>query len=416
MPVYWPGGARRRGGVILVCGSCTEREKASVETATGVVGSGRERERAEAETEGTEYQSRRSLADRPVVAVKRLLAGVGVERRGRLTRNVGSFNRGRWSWEEAKMNMPKPKDKPFAIPKPMVWEAYRRVAANKGAPGVDGQALDEFEADLRDNLYRIWNRMSSGSYFPPPVRAVEIPKPHGGGVRVLGVPTISDRVAQTVAAMHLEPLVEPRFHPDSYGYRPSKSALEAVGTCRRRCWEFDWIIDLDVQKFFDTVPWDLVVRAVEAVTDCRWVLLYVKRWLAAPLQRPDGTLVERDKGTPQGSAISPILANLFMHFAFDAWMARNYPDCPFERYADDGVPRTRKEGRCRRRSDGRGAVREMEEPGCVVWWPSAVALQGEAANHREVRRSRAGVLSVAEKARCQRVRCGSRRRAEANHR
>ena len=140
--------------------------------------------------------------------------------------------------------MPKPKDKPFAIPKQLVWEAYRRVAANKGAPGVDGQALDEFEADLRDNLYKIWNRMSSGSYFPPPVRAVEIPKPHGGGVRVLGVPTIADRIAQTVAAMQLEPLVEPRFHPDSYGYRPGKSALDAVGTCRRRCWEFDWIIDL----------------------------------------------------------------------------------------------------------------------------------------------------------------------------
>jgi group II intron reverse transcriptase/maturase len=230
--------------------------------------------------------------------------------------------------------MPKPEGKPFAIPKQLVWEAYRRVAANKGAPGVDGQALDEFEADLRDNLYKIWNRMSSGSYFPPPVRAVEIPKPHGGGVRVLGVPTISDRIAQTVAAMQLEPLVEPRFHPDSYGYRPGKSALEAVGTCRWRCWGFDWIIDLDVQKFFDTVPWDLVVRAVQAVTDCPWVLLYVKRWLSAPLQRPDGILVERDKGTPQGSAVSPVLANLFMHYAFDSWMARNFPGCPFERYAD----------------------------------------------------------------------------------
>jgi len=210
-------------------------------------------------------------------------------------------------------NMPKPDDKPFAIPKQLVWEGYRRVAANKGAPGVDGQALDEFEADLRDNLYKIWNRMSSGSYFPPPVRAVEVPKPHGGGVRVLGVPTISDRIAQTVVAMQLEPLVEPRFHQDSYGYRPGKSALDAVGTCRRRCWEFDWIIDLDVQKFFDTVSWDLVVKAVQAVTDCPWVLLYVKRWLAAPLKHPDGTLVERDKGTPQGSAISPVLANLFMH-------------------------------------------------------------------------------------------------------
>lgn len=233
--------------------------------------------------------------------------------------------------------MPKPKDKPFAIPKPMVREAYRRVAANKGAPGVDEVTLGEFEADLENNLYRIWNRMSSGSYFPPPVRAVEIPKPHGGGVRVLGVPTIADRIAQTVVAMYLEPLVEPRFHPDSYGYRPGKAALDAVETCRRRCWKFDWVIDLDVQEFFDTVRWDLVVKVVEAVTDCRWVLLYVKRWLAAPLQHPDGTLQERDRGTPQGSAVSPVLANLFLHYAFDQWMARKFPGCPFERYADDAV-------------------------------------------------------------------------------
>ena len=211
------------------------------------------------------------------------------------------------------MNKPKPKDKPFVIPKSLVWEAYRRVAANKGAPGVDGQALEEFEADLGNNLYRIWNRMSSGSYFPPPVRAVEIPKPHSPGTRVLGVPTVADRIAQTVAAMYLEPLVEPRFHQDSYGYRPGRSQLDALAACRKRCWKYDWIVDLDVQKFFDTVPWDLVVRAVQAVTDCPWVLLYVERWLAAPLQHPDGALVERDKGTPQGSAISPVLANLFMH-------------------------------------------------------------------------------------------------------
>jgi RNA-directed DNA polymerase len=235
------------------------------------------------------------------------------------------------------MNMPKSQDKPFEIPKLMVWEAYKRVAANKGAPGVDGQAVEEFEADLRNNLYLVWNRMSSGSYFPPPVRAVEIPKPHGGGVRLLGVPTVADRVAQTVVAMHLGARAEPRFHPDSYGYRPGKSALDAVGTCRVRCWKYGWIVDLDVQKFFDTVPWDLVVKAVERVTDARWVLLYVKRWLAAPLQHPDGTLEERDKGTPQGSAVSPVLANLFMHVAFDAWMVRNFPGCPFERYADDAV-------------------------------------------------------------------------------
>jgi len=233
--------------------------------------------------------------------------------------------------------MPTSQAKPFDIPKQMVWEAYRRVAANKGAPGVDDESVGAFESRLEDNLYKIWNRMSSGSYFPPPVKAVEIPKPHGGGVRVLGVPTVSDRVAQTVVAMYLEKLVEPRFHPDSYGYRPSRSALDAVATCRERCWKKDWTIDLDVRKFFDTVPWDLVIKAAKAVTDCPWVLLYVRRWLAAPLRLPDGTLQERTMGTPQGSAVSPVLANLFMHFAFDAWMARNHPSCPFERYADDAV-------------------------------------------------------------------------------
>ena len=186
--------------------------------------------------------------------------------------------------------------------------------------------------------------MSSGSYFPPPVRAVEVPKPHGGGVRLLGVPTIADRVAQTVVAMHLGERAEPRFHPDSYGYRPGRSQLDAVEVCRQRCWKYDWTIDLDVQKFFDEVPWDLIVKAVQAVTDCRWVLLYVKRWLAAPLQYPDGILVERDKGTPQGSAVSPILVNLFMHYAFDGWMARNHPDCPFERYADDVVAHCKSRG------------------------------------------------------------------------
>jgi RNA-directed DNA polymerase len=227
--------------------------------------------------------------------------------------------------------------KPFDIPKAAVWEAYRQVAANRGAPGVDEQTVGEFEASLKDNLYKIWNRMSSGSYFPPPVKAVEIPKAHGGGTRLLGVPTVADRVAQTVVANAISERAEPRFHPDSYGYRPARAALDAVSVCRQRCWKYDWVIDLDVQKFFDTVRWDLVLKALEAVTTTPWVLLYVKRWLAAPLQLPDGSLQQRTEGTPQGSAVSPVLANLFMHYAFDTWMARRFPGCPFERYADDAV-------------------------------------------------------------------------------
>jgi RNA-directed DNA polymerase len=229
--------------------------------------------------------------------------------------------------------------KPFAISKREVWEAYEQVKANNGAPGADGVTLEAFEKDLKRNLYKIWNRMSSGSYFPPPVAAVEIPKPHGDGVRVLGVPTVADRIAQTVVAGRLEGKVEPIFHPDSYGYRPGRSALDAVAVCRQRCWKHDWVIDLDVQKFFDSVRWDLVIKAVQAHTDADtgWIVLYVRRWLAAPIQQPDGTLQQRDRGTPQGSAVSPVLANLFLHYAFDAWMAGKFSTVPFERYADDAV-------------------------------------------------------------------------------
>jgi RNA-directed DNA polymerase len=234
------------------------------------------------------------------------------------------------------MGEPKLQNKPYEISKWTVWEAYRKVKANKGAPGIDEQSLAGFEADLRGNLYKIWNRMSSGSYFPPPVRAVEIPKA-GGGVRTLGVPTVADRVAQTVVAMELEVKVEPIFHQDSYGYRPERSALDAVGECRRRCWTKDWVIDLDIAKFFDTVDHDLMVKAVRAHTDQEWVVLYVQRWLVAPLQRPDGTLEARECGTPQGSAVSPVLANLFLHYAFDAWMGREFPTVTFERYLDDAV-------------------------------------------------------------------------------
>ena len=237
------------------------------------------------------------------------------------------------------MNEPKQQDKPFQISKWKVWEAYERVKANKGAAGVNNQSIAEFEADRDRNLYKVWNRMSSGSYFPPPVKAVEIPKAGGTGVRLLGVPTVADRVAQTVARLYLEPQVEPVFHPDSYGYRPGKSALDAVAACRKRCWRADWVVDMDIRAFFDTVPWDLVRKAVahHISPGQRWILLYVERWLQAPLQQPDGTLVARDRGTPQGSAISPLIANLFMHYAFDAWMARDFPGIRFERYCDDAV-------------------------------------------------------------------------------
>ena len=228
-----------------------------------------------------------------------------------------------------------PKDKPFDVPKSLVWEAYKRVKANKGAAGVDRCSMEAFEKDLRKNLYKIWNRMSSGTYFPPAVMAVEIPKP--GGTRTLGVPTVGDRIAQTVVALTLEARTEAIFHDDSYGYRPKRSALQAVERCRQRCWKKDWVLDLDVQKFFDSVDHALMVKAVEANTDQRWVVLYVKRWLVAPLQLPDGTLQPRDRGTPQGSAVSPVLANIYMHYAMDMFLAREFPTVQFERYADDAV-------------------------------------------------------------------------------
>jgi group II intron reverse transcriptase/maturase len=228
--------------------------------------------------------------------------------------------------------------KPFAIPKELVWQAWKQVKANGGAAGADGVTTEMFEKDLKDNLYKVWNRMSSGTYFPPPVRAVEIPK-SSGGTRVLGVPAVGDRVAQTVAALALGPRTEAIFHDDSYGYRPRKGALDAVAVCRQRCWAKNWVIDLDVRKFFDSVPWDLMVRAVQAnVThEQRWIVLYVRRWLAAPIVMPDGRTAERDRGTPQGSAVSPVIANLFMHYAFDKWLEREFPVVEFERYADDAV-------------------------------------------------------------------------------
>jgi len=236
--------------------------------------------------------------------------------------------------------------KPYDISKRLVWEAWKQVKENRGAAGVDGVSLAIFEKDLKRNLYKIWNRMSSGSYFPPPVRLVEIPKATGG-VRPLGIPTVADRVAQTVVKMVLEPQVEPLFHPDSYGYRPGRSALDAVGAARERCWTFDWVVDLDIKSFFDTIPHDLIEKAVARHTDLAWVNLYVGRWLRAPVAHADGTLRERTRGTPQGSVVSPLLANLFLHYAFDLWMQRTFPGVRFERYADDAIVHCRSEGQAR---------------------------------------------------------------------
>lgn len=226
--------------------------------------------------------------------------------------------------------------KPFAISKEMVWEAYKAVKANRGGPGVDGQSLTAFEGDLGNNLYRIWNRLASGAYFPPPVRRVEIPK-RDGGVRHLGIPTVGDRVAQTVVKSYLEAMVEPHFHPDSYGYRPGRSAHQAVTQTRVRCWRYKWVLDLDIKGFFDNLDHHLVMRAVRRFTDCRWVLLYVERWLKADVELPSGQLEARDRGTPQGGVVSPVLANMFLHLAFDEWMRVHHPGKPFERYADDVV-------------------------------------------------------------------------------
>lgn len=228
------------------------------------------------------------------------------------------------------------KAKPFEISKQSVWEAWKRVKANQGAAGVDAESIQNFETNLKDNLYKIWNRMSSGCYFPPPVKTVTIPK-KTGGKRTLGIPTVSDRIAQMVVKIHFEPLVEPYFHQDSYGYRPGKSAIQAVGVTRKRCWQHDWVLEFDIKGLFDNIRHDLLMKAVQHHTQCKWILLYIERWLKVPFQKEDGKLTERSQGTPQGGVISPVLANLFLHYVFDKWMERNYSENPFSRYADDAV-------------------------------------------------------------------------------
>ena len=262
--------------------------------------------------------------------------------------------------------------KPFCISKWEVWKAYKRVKANQGAAGVDEQSIADsekklkgnlyksiadFEKKLKGNLYKIWNRMSSGSYFPPPVRTVKIPKA-SGGERRLGIPTVSDRIAQRVVKSRLEPRVEPLFHPDSYGYRPGKSAWDAVGKARQRCWRQDWVIDLDIKGFFDNIDQDLLMRAVRKHAKDKWVVLYIERWLQAPMQEENGRLVPREKGTPQGGVISPLLANLFLHYAFDRWLAKRYPQVWFERYADDAIVHCRTE---RQAQEVRAAIAARSE-------------------------------------------------------
>jgi len=246
------------------------------------------------------------------------------------------------------------KAKSFEIPKRAVWEAYKKVRANKGAAGIDEVSIAEFERDLKNNLYKLWNRMSSGSYFPPPVKAVVIAK-RSGGTRILGVPTIADRTAQMVVKEYLEPKVEPYFLDDSYGYRPKKSALDAVGTTRKRCWRYNWLLEFDIRGLFDNIDHTLLMRVVRKHTDCRWIILYIERWLKASFKTEEGKLIGRIKGTPQGGVISPLLSNLFLHYAFDLWMKWTHPQNPWARYADDGLVH------CRTRQEAINVLNNLKE-------------------------------------------------------
>ena len=237
--------------------------------------------------------------------------------------------------------------KPYDISKRRVLEAYWRVKANQGAAGIDGESLEMFEADLTGNLYKLWNRLSSGSYFPPPVRQVEIPKKNGG-VRILGVPTVADRVAQQVVVARIGGDLFGVFHPDSHGYQLDKSAVNAVANTRKRCWEYDWVVEFDIRRAFDELDWDLLRKAIAKHVKDPWCLLYIERWLTASAVSPDGQPVQRTKGVPQGSVIGPVLMNLFMTYAFDKWMEREHPNNPFSRYADDAVAHCRSEAEAKK--------------------------------------------------------------------
>ena len=278
-----------------------------------------------------------------------------VERRGRIFQQPEQENfRTREILKKKDVPMKVAQPKPFVeITKGMVWNAYLVVKANKGAGGVDGIELEEFEKDLKKNLYKIWNRMCSGSYFPPAVKTVTIPKKNGG-VRTLGIPTIGDRVAQQVVKQHIEPRLEKIFHKDSYGYRPHRSALDAVGVVKERCWKYLWVLEFDIKGLFDNIDHTLLMKAVRHHVKEKWVLLYIERWLRAPRENAKGEQEERTKGTPQGGVVSPLLANLFLHYAFDNWMSKN-PQTPFARYADDAVIS------CRNRKEAETMKEKLQE-------------------------------------------------------
>jgi RNA-directed DNA polymerase len=246
------------------------------------------------------------------------------------------------------------KTKPISISKRWVYMAYQKVKSNKGSGGVDGVSLQGFEKDYRNHLYKVWNQMSSGSYMPPPIKLIEIPK-KGGGLRPLGIATIADRIGQTVVRGLLEPVLEPLFHTDSYGYRPNKSTTQALSKARERCWKQAWVIDLDISAFFDNIPHDLLMKAVRKHCDCKWMLLYIERWLVAPLQLKDGTIVTRTKGVPQGSTLGPLLSNLYLHYCMDKWLSIEFPYCTFERFADDAIVH------CQSQNEGLTVMKALEE-------------------------------------------------------
>lgn len=223
------------------------------------------------------------------------------------------------------------------ITQQMVKNAYRKVKSNGGSAGVDKESLEEFQTDLKNNLYKLWNRMSSGSYFPKSVKEVEIPKA-SGGKRKLGIPTVSDRIAQQVIKSYLEPRLEAEFHEDSYGYRSLKSAHEALQSVRENVREYAWVVDMDIKSFFDEVNHELLQKALERHVEEKWVKMYITRWLEAPIEKADGTLLQKaGMGTPQGGVISPLLSNLYLHYVLDKWLEKNHPEVAFVRYADDVV-------------------------------------------------------------------------------